>query len=135
MKVYIIDDAPIILSIIGFMLNKQRIDCKYSSEVTVSTYDEILEYDPDVIILDLHLKNAEGIAVAQLIHAIPELKNTPIIAISHTKTLFKKVMLESNDFADFVEKPIKNEELLSLIKTYGTLGSIFNTGKQLLRNH
>ena len=133
MKAFIVDDAPIILSVIGYMLDKEGIESAYAVEVTDSLYDDIKEYAPDIIILDLYLKNHDGAQVAKCIHAIKELKDTPIIAISHSHDLFSRVMLNSPDFADYLEKPVVKEKLLPLVKTYGSIGKIFNLGKQLLK--
>lgn len=133
MKAFIIDDAPIILSIIGFMLDKEGIESSYSTEVSEALFQELQEYNPDVIILDLYLKDHDGVLVAKQIHEIPELKDTPIIAISHSHDLFSRVMLNSRDFADYLEKPVVKEKLLPLVRTYGSIGKILNIGKQLLK--
>ncbi|UYE90209.1 CheY-like protein [Alteromonas phage vB_AemP_PT15-A5] len=135
MKAFIVDDAPIILSIIAFMLDKEGIDSHYSTEVNDALYDEIAEYAPDVIILDLYLKSHDGVAVAKRIHEIEDLKNTPIIAISHSHDLFSRVMLNSKDFANYLEKPVVKEKLLPLVNTYGSIGKILNVGKQLLKGN
>lgn len=133
MRAYIIDDAPIIVSIIGFILNSDDIGCAYTLDVTEDTYKEIIEYSPDIILLDLRLKDVEGTEVAKKLHSFPELENIPIIAISNCDNLFEKVMIESRDFADYVQKPVVRDELLPLVKKYATLGRIFNLGRQVCK--
>lgn len=131
MRAYIIDNAPIMVSIIGFILNSDDIKCAYTLEITESKYKEIVDYSPDIILLDLYLKDVNGVEVAKKLHSFPELENIPIIAISNCDDLFEKVMVESKDFADYVQKPVVRDELLPLVKKYATLGKIFNLGRQV----
>jgi len=131
MRAYIIDDAPIMVSIIGFILNSDDIGCAYTLDITEEKYKEIIEYAPDIILLDLYLKDVDGVEVAKRLHSFPGLKNIPIIAISQCENLFEKVMVESKEFADYVQKPVVRDELLPLVKKYATLGRIFNLGRQV----
>lgn len=133
MKAFIIDDAPIILSIIGYMLDKNEIDCAYTTDVNESMYKDIIEYQPDVIILDLYLKDSDGVKVAERIHQYEAMAHIPIIAVSHSDDLFDRVMLHSKEFADYLKKPVVQEMLIPLVKKYGSLGKLFNLANLLTK--
>jgi CheY-like chemotaxis protein len=70
------------------------------------------EVHPDVILMDLHLQNRNGIEAARDIKQLAELQGTPIIAISATPPAWVQ---ESGLFAAVLHKPYVSSELLGAV--------------------
>lgn len=132
MKVFVIEDSPIISAMVGFMLHKSGVECSYHNRVDDALYAKVLEYEPDVVILELDLVDFDGVRVAERLHRYPKLYRTPIIAVSNSNDLFEKAMIKSHEFNDYMEKPFSREKLLPLVQRYGVLGKLFNTARKLV---
>lgn len=125
MKVFIIDDDPIIIAIISNMLMNEGIEIKYTlSPISDCCYQEIEKFSPDVILLDIYLKDETGYEVAEKIRKIKSLKNIPILAISSSKTIDDKIEAFTHGFIDYIEKPFSKNRIASVVKTYGKLNTI-----------
>ena len=74
MKAFIVDDDPIILVMIAFMLHEGGVDTRYCvAPIQDSFYEELVSFQPDIIILDLYLKEQSGIDIAKNIRKIESL--------------------------------------------------------------
>jgi len=68
---------------------------------------------PDVILMDLHLRNGSGLEAARQIKAQPSLANIPIIALTATPPEWdEKLQL----FAAVLVKPCPTEQILSAVE-------------------
>lgn len=71
---------------------------------------------PDLIITDIHMPQMNGIEVAQQIRANPELKDTPIIALTaHTMYIDRQEYVKTG-FNAYVAKPIMRPEFLNIVR-------------------
>jgi signal transduction histidine kinase/CheY-like chemotaxis protein len=73
------------------------------------------EWHPDLIVMDLMMPNMDGFEAIRQIRQIPEIKEIPILAAS--ASVFESHHQESLKAGcnDFVDKPIKDDELFELI--------------------
>ena len=114
-SVGILDDHEMILEGLATMLSQ-------SSEITISgcwthhvhCLEALQEQCPDVLLLDINLKNANGIELcAELIKTYPELK---VIAVSnYNESSFIKNMLR-NGAKSYLLKNTSKEELITAIR-------------------
>lgn len=73
--------------------------------------------NPDVILLDIRLKNMNGLAVAVQIRAVPHLRQTLLLAVTAgTISSAKHVLAAGCD--GYLEKPIRPLELMSRLQPY-----------------
>jgi CheY-like chemotaxis protein len=70
------------------------------------------EVHPDVILMDLHLPNRNGVDIARDIKQLAELQRIPIIAISATPPAWVQ---GSGLFAAVLHKPYVSAELLAAV--------------------
>lgn len=133
MKVFIIDDDPITLTLLAFMLTEEGIDAKYAlSPLVEDFYKEVIEFNPDVIVLDIYLKDEDGFKVATELRSKKELHYTPIVAISGSHTLKDKMQAYSSGFIDYLEKPFTKEEILNAVRSYGYTHEILRLCNKIL---
>ena len=87
--------------------------------------DKAREWHPDLIIMDLMMPKMDGFEATRQIRQIPELKKIPIIAAS--ASVFDSHRQETLKVGcnDFVDKPIKEGELLELMDKHLNLQWIY----------
>lgn len=120
MKAFIIDDDPILLAMIGFMLNSSGVETQYClSPVPDNITDILLEYQPDVIVLDLYLKKESGFKIANDIRNTEGLKTIPIVAMSSSNELKDRVTAFTSGFLEYINKPFSKEDIISVVKRCG----------------
>jgi signal transduction histidine kinase len=71
---------------------------------------------PDLILMDINMPEMNGFEVAEIIRSF--VKDVPILALTAVEK--EKVILNNNSslFDDFIIKPYKNEDFISLISNY-----------------
>lgn len=120
MKAFVIDDDPVLLALLGYMLNESGIDTQYCiSPLPDNFIDILLQFKPDVILIDIYLKNEKGYTLANKIRSFPELKDIPLVAMSGSDLLKDKLLAFSSGFVDYINKPFTKEEVISIVKRYG----------------
>ena len=120
MKAFIVDDDPITLTLVAFMLNEEGVETQYClSPVQDNLCRNIEEFHPDVIILDIYLENESGFEVAKNIRQSVKLKDTPIVAISGSHSVEDKLQAFITGFIDYIPKPFTKDEILQTVRKYG----------------
>jgi DNA-binding response OmpR family regulator len=111
-KVLVIDDDTDLLIVLNRSLLKMGYAVKtIFSGVNVAPHIE--EYKPDIIILDVFLKDADGREVCRNLKHSDSYKRIPIIMISaHTS---ENEILNSCPADDFIHKPFSIGRLVSAI--------------------
>lgn len=133
MKAFIIDDDPITLTLIAFMLNEEGIETKYAlSPLIQDFYKEVVAFNPDVVVLDIYLKDEDGFKVASELRKHEELHYTPIVAISGSHNLGDKLQAYASGFIDYLEKPFTKDEILSAVRSYGYTHEILRLCNKIL---
>lgn len=83
---------------------------------------EMLEtFSPDLILMDIHMPEMDGLAVTRTIKSIPELAAIPIVALS---ALAMKSDIQSALEAgciDYITKPIRIRDFLEKIAQYSAV--------------
>lgn len=110
-RVLVVDDDPFYLDIIPSVLS-QRTDF---AVITASTgFDAgamVVEHNPQLVILDIHLSDMDGRMVSERIKNRPETRNTRILGISGYIDDEEIRELAYYGFDDFLKKPFHIEEL------------------------
>ncbi len=69
------------------------------------------EHQPDLILLDIMLPNADGIEILHLLHNDPLTKNIPVIAVTALAMEEDRKRIQKAGFNDYVTKPYTLENL------------------------
>jgi DNA-binding response OmpR family regulator len=126
MKVLIIDNSILELEILKGILNNSEI------EIEVSTNsDNIEEFSPDLILLDLYMPIKSGYDICLSIKSNPKLCNIPIVILSSSTDLNDKISCFYAGAIDYIEKPSTPENLVQAIKKYARIGEIYRAGENI----
>ncbi len=80
-KVLIIDDNHSILEYLKTLLSRYNFEIK-TSENGYDGLNDVAEFKPEIIFLDLMMPNIDGIQMLQLKNKLNEIKDIPVIVIS-----------------------------------------------------
>ncbi len=75
---------------------------------------------PDLILLDIQLPGMDGHAVARALRAIPELRATPVIAVTSYAMVGDRERSLAAGCNGYIEKPINPETFVSEIERHFT---------------
>jgi CheY-like chemotaxis protein len=71
---------------------------------------------PDIILVDIHLPDMNGIEVAHKLREIPGMQNVPLIALTADVTRSIEDQCLNGDFDAYLNKPISKSRLLSVVQ-------------------
>lgn len=114
-KVLIVDDDPEMRLALKLRLRSNNYDVAVAVD-GVSAIVEARKQAPDVILLDLGLPAGDGFAVLSRIQGLDALAHIPVIVISGRNQAANKPEALKAGARMFLQKPVKNSELLTAIK-------------------
>ena len=85
-------------------------------------FSQLIEHKPDLILLDLHLPNADGYSICKFLRETPVFKKTPIIILTARNTQLDRFRAIQSGATEFLAKPPQPQELLQMVQKY--LGSL-----------
>lgn len=114
-KVLIIEDEWNIFELIKFNLETQGFNVEGVQDGGLAI-EKILEYQPDLIILDLMLPGKDGITICRDVRINPDISYTPIIMLTAKSEEFDKVLGLEIGADDYMTKPFGVKELCARVK-------------------
>lgn len=120
-KIMILDDERDFLNEIVEYLNMSDYItyCLFDNNKISEIVDKVKEISPDIIIMDIYMKDKIGFDIVKDIKMYPELKSIPIIMMTGFKKRdeYEKLM-EKYKIKECLVKPIYPPKLLNKIKEY-----------------
>lgn len=116
-KILVVDDAKNILLVLRMSLEKSGYEVITAMD-GLSALEKAQEMDPDLILLDILIPKMNGFLVFEALKDDPTTAETPVVFISakaEDEDLEKARKLGA---ADFLIKPIKQEQLLKTVEKY-----------------
>jgi len=108
-KIFVLDDDQDILSLVETILSMNNFNVKaiWNWE---EIYSNIADFKPNLVLLDVMLKGADGRDICKKIHSNKETENVPVVLFSANPEMRKCI----NDCMaqDFVGKPFEISDLL-----------------------
>jgi len=113
-KVMIIDDDKNLADMHALQLNQDNYKVKVITK-PLAAYEALLKYKPDVILLDVHMPDINGLELARLIRQDSTLLSTPIIFISadSDEEVHHDAVSISGDV--FMQKPLNKDDLVTMV--------------------
>ncbi len=115
-RILVVDDDPYYLDIIPAILAKND---KYKVVVASTGFDagaQVVEHNPHVIILDIHLSDMDGRMVCERVKSRAETRATRILAISGYIDDQEAKELKNYGFDDYLKKPFTSAELTERVE-------------------
>lgn len=113
MHTLIVDDEPLARNELGYLLNKcSEITTYYEAESIQEALNLLIEYPVDLIFLDIHLTEENGISLAE---KLQQLKNPPIIIFATAYDEHAVQAFELNA-VDYVLKPFSFDRIQQAVE-------------------
>lgn len=110
-RILVVDDDPFYLDVIPAMLAQDENYTVSSASTGFDAGAQVVQLNPHLIILDIHLSDMDGRMVCQRVKSRPETKNSRILAISGYIDDEEVRELTEFGFDDYLKKPFNMEEL------------------------
>lgn len=114
LRILIVDDEPINTRIISaFLVNQGH------PVTNARTKEEALNFlhqrSYDLILLDLHLPDGDGLDLFSEIRALPSVRETAVYALSASTDLYEESLCMNKGFNGFLQKPVARNVLSALL--------------------
>jgi putative two-component system response regulator len=116
-RILIVDDESSNVEILQRLLERSgfgRIESTTDPREAASLY---VKYRPDLILLDLHMPNMDGLSVMDQLNEIAEASYLPILMLTGDMTPEARQEALTRGAKDFVSKPFHADEVLLRIRT------------------
>ncbi|HEY9651387.1 MAG TPA: response regulator [Coleofasciculaceae cyanobacterium] len=118
-----IEDSPVL----AYTLKKILMPAGYQVLIILEPmrgFSELIEHKPDLILLDLHLPNADGYSICKFLRETPVFKNTPIIILTARDTQIDRFRAKQVGATEFLAKPPQPHELLHIVQKFGLVQQV-----------
>lgn len=116
-SILVVDDDPYYLDIISAVLAKLGDHKIYVASTGFDAGAQVVDYNPHLIILDIHLSDMDGRMVCRRVKSRPETRNTRILAISGYIQDDEVAGLKDYGFDSYLKKPFSIEALSENVQT------------------
>lgn len=116
-RILVVDDDPYYLDIIPSVLASDENYVVITASTGFDAGAMVVEHNPQLVILDIHLSDMDGRMVAERIKLRPETRNTRILGISGYIEDHEIRELSDFGFDDFLKKPFPAEEIRNRVKS------------------
>lgn len=113
-KVLLVDDEPHILTAIEFLLEQQGIIVEKAMDAH-EAMDKLLDFQPQVAVLDVMMPGMDGFELAKKIRAIPNYENIRIVFLTAKGTEKDRWAGYASGGEVYITKPFDNQHLVETI--------------------
>jgi CheY-like chemotaxis protein len=116
-KILVVDDSATVRKLISGKLEKSghEVFCAVDG---VDALEQIKEFVPDLILLDINMPRMDGYQVCKLIRSDELTKDVPVVMISGKDGFFDKVRGRMAGTTGYITKPFGPETLMKMLETY-----------------
>jgi DNA-binding response OmpR family regulator len=114
-KILIVDDEPGIVLALQFLMEQQGFNVM-TAQSGEFALELILQYNPDLVLLDIMLPGIDGWEVCEIIRLNPDYRNIKVIFLTAKRSevdIAKGVALGGDAY---ITKPFSNDELVAKVK-------------------
>jgi len=114
-KVLIVDDSISTSQFYSLSLKAEGIETKVVTD-PFKVMDEIIDFKPELILLDLHMPKCSGLELASVIRQQGNYLSTPIIFLSSETDTQKQLSALEIGADEFLNKPVNVDHLIAVVK-------------------
>jgi DNA-binding response OmpR family regulator len=114
-KILIVDDEPGIVLALQFLMEQQGFNVM-TAQSGEFALELILQYNPDLVLLDIMLPGIDGWEVCEIIRLNPDYRNIKVIFLTakRSEVAIAKGLALGGDA--YITKPFSNDELVAKVK-------------------
>ena len=112
-EVVVVDDCPIMLKLLGLILNSMDIKKLHCTTDPVRALEEVSKYRPHLVITDLFMDSIDGVTVTKAIRCSQdaELRCTPIFVLSGFTDLEHVLQARDAGVNEVLAKPVSTRTI------------------------
>lgn len=114
-KILLVDDEPDIIEILEYNLRKEGYDVA-TAENGEEGLKRAIEFEPDLIILDIMMPIIDGVEVCRQLRSRREFDKTVITFLTAREEDYSQIAALDNGGDDYITKPIRPRVLVSRVK-------------------
>lgn len=114
LKVLIIDDDKSMNAYCTAIFESEGIKT-FCLETPENVFESIINFNPDVILLDMYMPNINGLEMAAIIRQHQSFAAIPIVIMSGETDINKQFVMRSVGADDFILKPFKPHHLIDIV--------------------
>ena len=115
-RVLIVEDQAPVANYYQMVLKMADMQARVVIDST-QVLPNLLDFHPDLILMDLYMPTVDGAELAMLIRQMDEYVSIPIVFLSSEDDFAKHIEMMSLGSDDFLTKPIKATHLVALVKS------------------
>jgi two-component system, cell cycle response regulator DivK len=112
LRVLIIEDLPVNMLLTVAILERAGHQV-IEAETATDGIALAREHRPDVILMDIQLPDMDGLAATRILKADPEMRRTPVIAVTAFAMKGDEETLRAAGCDGYVTKPLRYKEILA----------------------
>lgn len=116
-SVMVVDDMESHRNLLGFMLNQVNLET-IMAEHGQEAIDKALEFQPDIILMDIRMPVMDGITAARYLKSDLSTRHIPIIAVTASNPDSDTMKIMENGFDGMLSKPIETSRLVTELVRY-----------------
>jgi DNA-binding response OmpR family regulator len=113
-KILLIEDEENVRLVVGLSLEKEGYDVE-SVASGEEALEKVIDFDPDLIILDIMMPEMDGWEVLGLLKSNPLTGKIPICILTAKGEIRDMMYATQKGAADYITKPFTRKELLSRV--------------------
>ncbi len=115
-RMLLVDDSPLIQRLVTDRLAAHQIEVRSISSGSLAL-QEMIDWSPEVVLLDLELPDGDGLNALARIKGRPEIQNIPVIALSASGDTAETVRAFELGAVDYISKPFDIAELRARVRS------------------
>lgn len=113
-RVLIVEDQETLAEYYGLLLRRAGMETR-TIEDPLRVLDILIEFKPDLIVLDYHLPGCNGVELAAVLHQHRAYMSLPIVFLTTERDPMVRKLAMSLGTEDFLLKPVKPDRLISTV--------------------
>lgn len=114
-RVLIADESPTLAEFSQTLLGEYGIETQRVTD-PLALLDAVNDFQPDVLVMDVHMRDHSGIDLAQMVRQRGELTDLPVVFLSVNPDLDVSLLGITENDDDFLPKPIVPNQLLKSVR-------------------
>ena len=116
-RIFIVEDNELNLKLFNDILRSNGYDTAHTSNGFDAT-KKILDYQPDLVIMDIQLQGISGFDVIKELKQIDQCKDIPVIAVTAFAMKDDKNKILNSGFSSYIPKPISISSFLKIVASF-----------------
>ena len=115
--VLVVDDSTTVRKVVEHTLQRENIRVRGAPD-GLTALAEVIDTNPDLILLDIMLAHLDGYQVCQIIRKNPDFKRVPIVMLSGKDGVFDKLKGRLAGSTGYITKPFDPKQLVKAVNKY-----------------